>query len=177
MSNTDQLTRTSDSGVACRSAAEVSNSSEEEFERLRTQERNCRTFDQRGSFKCSSEVSNTQVQHMVMNSQKVPKVVEVPKWQYTGEHEWEESRRHVCDRNVRFEIVGWSGTNVQELWCRVWANVQLFYSRSRQALTRDWKELWVCILVETWVPWPIEWRFFWTGDRYFVFSFSTRELV
>ena len=91
-----------------------------------------------------------------MNSQKVPKVVEVPKWQYTGEHEWKESRRHVCDRNVRVEIVGWSGTNVQELWCRVWANVQLFCSRSRQALARDWKELWVCILVETWVPWPIE---------------------
>ena len=30
-------------------------------------------------------------------------------------------------------------------------NVQLFYSRSRQVLARNWKELWVRILVETWV--------------------------
>ena len=35
--------------------------------------------------------TNTQVQDMVMNSQKVPKVVEVPKQQYTGKHEWEET--------------------------------------------------------------------------------------
>ena len=61
-----------------------------------------------------------------------------------------------CDRNVRFEIVVWSGTNVQELWCEAWTNVQLFCSRSRQALARVWKELWVRILVETWVLWPIE---------------------
>ena len=59
----------------------VSNSSLE-FERLRTQGKDCRTFDQRDSFECTSEDSNTQVQHIVMNSQKVPKVVEVPKQQY-----------------------------------------------------------------------------------------------
>ena len=35
-------------------------------------------------------------------------------------------------------------------------NFQLFCSRSRQALARDWKELWVRVLVEIWVPWPIE---------------------
>ena len=70
---------------------EVSNSSEEEFERLRSQERISERDDQRGSFECTPEDSNTQVQHMVMNSQKVPKVVEVPKQQYTGKHEWEET--------------------------------------------------------------------------------------
>ena len=45
--------------------------------------KDCRTFDQRDSFECTSEDSNTQVQHIDMNSQKVPKVVEVPKQQYT----------------------------------------------------------------------------------------------
>ena len=45
--------------------------------------KNCRTFDQRDSFECTSEDSNTHVQHIVMNSQKVPKVVEVPKQKYT----------------------------------------------------------------------------------------------
>ena len=58
---------------------EVSNSSEEEFERLRSQERIAECLIREAIFKCTSEDSNTQVQHMIMNSQKVPQVVEVPK--------------------------------------------------------------------------------------------------
>ena len=105
MPNTDRLTRTADSRAACRIAESHSLSralaathsrvlaatqsgvrSIKLFTGVRkTQEtgKDCRTFGQRDSFECTSEDSNTQVQHIVMNSQKVPKVVEVPKQQYT----------------------------------------------------------------------------------------------
>ena len=84
----------------------------------------------------------------------------VVRWVHSIGQEWKRRKqtrqRKESAIETSDEIVGWSGTNVQELWCEAWANVQLFCSRSRQALARDWKELWVRILVETWVQWSIE---------------------
>ena len=60
----------------------VSNSTLE-FERLRKQVKKCRTFDKRVSLECMSEDSNTQVQHIDMNSQKATQTVEVSQQQYT----------------------------------------------------------------------------------------------
>ena len=61
----------------------VSNSSLE-FEKTQEAGKDCRTFDQRDSLECMSEVSNTQVHHIDMNSQKAPQTVEVSQQQYTG---------------------------------------------------------------------------------------------
>ena len=59
----------------------VSNSSLE-FERLRKQAKIAERLTKE-SLECMSEVSNTQVHHIVMNSQKAPQIVEVSQQQYT----------------------------------------------------------------------------------------------
>ena len=55
-----------------------------EFERLRKQVKIAERLTQRDSLECMSEISNTQVPYIVMNSQKAPQTVEVSRQQYTG---------------------------------------------------------------------------------------------
>ena len=89
MSNIDQSTRTADSGAECRSAESHTLSRAFAATQWSTKyqtpaKKSLKDSRNRQRLHRLSEVYNTQVQHIVMNSQKVPQTVEVSQQQYTG---------------------------------------------------------------------------------------------
>ena len=88
MPNIDRRTRTADSGAECRSAeshplsrAFAATQWSTVYQTLRW---SLKDSGNRQRLHRLSEVYNTQVQHIVMNSQKAPQTVEVSQKQYTG---------------------------------------------------------------------------------------------
>ena len=96
MRNIDRSTRTADCGAECRSAEShaLSRAFAATYSRsfaatqwstvYQTLHWSLKDSGNRQRLHRLSEVSNTQVQHIVMNSQKAPQTVEVSQQQYTG---------------------------------------------------------------------------------------------